>query len=262
MREYCFVIQPFDKGKFDKRFTDVFKPSIERCNVDAYRVDNDYSVDIPIEAIEERIKNSRFCLADITTDNPNVWYEVGFAIAINKDVILICSDERTAKYPFDIQHRSIISYRSESPSDFSKLQDLIIKRTHAILSKTVFTQSSINVNLNAAGLDFKEITFIGAILHNQGSPNESVSAWSIQNDMKKSGLNEIAFNLASRKLISKQLISVNVESDYNGNECSVYSLTEAGDAWVLENEDKFDMTLSSITDTPTNQDEEEDTLPF
>jgi hypothetical protein len=33
---YCFVIQPFDGGRFDKRFTDVFKPAIEAAGLDPY----------------------------------------------------------------------------------------------------------------------------------------------------------------------------------------------------------------------------------
>lgn len=73
LEEYCFVIQPFDNGKFDKRYKDVFKPALGIAGVVAYRVDEDYSVNIPIDAIEERIRDSRLCLADITADNPNVF---------------------------------------------------------------------------------------------------------------------------------------------------------------------------------------------
>ena len=29
----CFVIQPFDSGKFDKRFEDVYKPAIEAADL-------------------------------------------------------------------------------------------------------------------------------------------------------------------------------------------------------------------------------------
>ena len=82
----CFVIQPFDRGKFDKRFEDTFRPAIEEAGLEAYRVDQDPNVEIPIEAIEEGIRNAAVCLADITTDNPNVWYELGYAFAAGKAV--------------------------------------------------------------------------------------------------------------------------------------------------------------------------------
>jgi len=34
----CFMIQPFDSGKFDKRFDDVYVPAIEAAGLEAYRV--------------------------------------------------------------------------------------------------------------------------------------------------------------------------------------------------------------------------------
>jgi nucleoside 2-deoxyribosyltransferase len=117
----CFVMQPFDKGKFDKRFDDVIKPAVTRANLIAYRIDRDPSVSIPIEDIESGIRDSDVCLADITTDNPNVWFELGYALAIHKDVVLICSNERATKYPFDVQHRNIIGYKVDAPSDFMEL---------------------------------------------------------------------------------------------------------------------------------------------
>lgn len=77
----CFVIQPFDDGKFDKRFKDVFSPAILDAQLEPYRVDQDPRVSIPMEDIKKGIEESKLCLADITIDNPNVWFELGYAIA-------------------------------------------------------------------------------------------------------------------------------------------------------------------------------------
>ncbi len=99
------------------------------------RVDRDPTVSIPIEDIEAGIRNAEVCLAEITTDNPNVWFELGFAIASQRDVVLVCSSERKSRFPFDIQHRSIIRYDTESSSDFEALKNRITERLRAILSK-------------------------------------------------------------------------------------------------------------------------------
>jgi hypothetical protein len=115
--EKCFVIQPFDNDKFDKRFEDIFKPAIEKSGFEAYRIDKDLSVRIPIDEIEKNISESHICFAEITSDNPNVWYELGYAFACDKDVVMVCSEERTGKFPFDIQHRHIITYKTGSKSD-------------------------------------------------------------------------------------------------------------------------------------------------
>jgi len=52
----CFVMQPFDGGKFDKRFDEIFKPAIEAAGIEPYRTDKDPSVSIPID--EEESKGS------------------------------------------------------------------------------------------------------------------------------------------------------------------------------------------------------------
>jgi hypothetical protein len=70
---------------------------------------------------ERGIQDARLCFADITEDNPNVWFELGYAIACKKEVVLVCSKERTTKFPFDMQHRTIIHYGTGSPSDFESL---------------------------------------------------------------------------------------------------------------------------------------------
>jgi hypothetical protein len=131
------VIQPFDDGgKFDKRYADVFEPAIRDAGLEPYRVDNDPSVTIPIEEIQDGIRRASVCLADITMDNPNVWFELGYALASNKEICLICSEERTGKYPFDVQHRTITKYRVESKSHYSCLQSEITERLRAIMDKS------------------------------------------------------------------------------------------------------------------------------
>lgn len=114
----CFVIQPFDGGDFDARYEDLFSPAIRDAGLEPYRVDRDPRVSIPIQDIESGIRDSTICLADISIDNQNVWFELGFAIAAQKEVVLVCSDARQLKFPFDVQHRTIIKYRTGSPRDF------------------------------------------------------------------------------------------------------------------------------------------------
>jgi hypothetical protein len=104
----CFVIQPFDGDKFDRRYKDVFSAAIRAAGLDPYRVDQDPSSSIPIEGIENGIRTSDVVFAEITLDNPNVWFELGYAISSRKEICIVCSDERTEKFPFDVQHRNII----------------------------------------------------------------------------------------------------------------------------------------------------------
>lgn len=131
----CFVIQPFDNGCFDKRYEDVFAPAIQAAGFEPYRVDRDPAAAIPIENIEEGIRRADACLADISTNNPNVWFELGFAIAVSKPVILVCEHQPDRRFPFDVQHRSIILYKTESARDFDSLKTRIIQRIKAAVLK-------------------------------------------------------------------------------------------------------------------------------
>jgi hypothetical protein len=40
MDEPCFVIQPFDLGKYDEHYRDIFAPAITDAELRPYRVDN------------------------------------------------------------------------------------------------------------------------------------------------------------------------------------------------------------------------------
>ncbi len=128
----CFVIQPFDRGPYDERFEDIVGPAIRAAGFEPYRVDTDAGVVVPIDQIESVIRDADACLADITTDNPNVWFELGLAIAARKPTILIAQAAVRSAFPFDVRHRFIIGYRTEAPRDFQKLANEITDRLRAV----------------------------------------------------------------------------------------------------------------------------------
>lgn len=254
MSEFCFVIQPFDGGKFDKRYDDVYKPAIIAAGLKPYRVDGDDLAVVPIERIEEKIKAATICLADITLDNPNVWYEVGYAIASNKTTILVCSDERKGNYPFDIRQRTVLNYKTESASDFDDFRDKLktkIEKMKAVAPINPIIPINDKID-NFAGLSYQEITFIAAVLAIQETPDDYVTMWGIKEQMKRSGLNEIAFNISIRKLMTKGFVETSVEYDYNGNEYNGLIITDKGNDWILKNEDKF--SYDCIPESNSNTD--------
>ena len=123
MGDYCFIVQPFDNGVFDQRYNDIIKPAVEACGLTPYRVDEDYGAEIPINTIAEKISFASLVIAEITTNNPNVWFELGYSLALYKPTILICSDEREEAYPFDVRHRKIITYSTKSLGDFNRFRE-------------------------------------------------------------------------------------------------------------------------------------------
>ena len=240
--EKCFVIQPFDDGKFDKRFVDVFQPAIIKADMEAYRIDKDLSVRVPIDEIEKGISECSMCFAEITTDNPNVWYELGFAFACNKDVVMVCSDERVSgKYPFDIQHRQIISYTTSSPSDFATLGDSITKKIKALRQKSTTTkQLNVTPLLETEGLTGHEIALLILIMEDRIISTESTSLYAIKNEMEKSGYTDIATGIGIRTLVKKGLVKTFIENDnQTGEPYNACVLTYEGEEWLLSNREQL-----------------------
>lgn len=255
----CFVIQPFDNDKFDKRFVDIFEPAIRKAEFEPYRIDKDLSVRIPIDEIEKGIAESALCFAEITTDNPNVWYELGFAFACNRDVIMVCSEERQGKFPFDIQHRHVINYKTSSISDFKLLEDTITKKIKAfqLKAKTVEKLNTTPV-VETEGLKGHEIALLILIMESQVSPEDSTSIYGLKNEMNKAGYTDIATSVGIRTLSKSGMIQTFRENDMNnGYEYVACKLTDKGENWVLTNQDQLEFRKSKNEEI-----KREDNLPF
>ncbi|KJU83128.1 Nucleoside 2-deoxyribosyltransferase [Candidatus Magnetobacterium bavaricum] len=87
-KKYIFVCMSFDPALYDI-YDSGIKPTVERIGLICERVDEiQYSSGI-IEKVYSQIKSADMIIADITGQNPNVLYEVGYAHALGKEVILI-----------------------------------------------------------------------------------------------------------------------------------------------------------------------------
>lgn len=259
--EKCFVIQPFDNDKFDKRFVDIFEPAILKAEFEAYRIDKDLSVRIPIDDIEKGISESAICFAEITSDNPNVWYELGFAFACNKDVVMVCSDERQGKFPFDIQHRHVLTYKTSSISDFNILGETITRKIKAFQTKSnTVKQLNATPVVETEGLKGHEIALIILIMENQTSSEDSTSIFRLKNEMNKAGYTDIATSVGIRTLTRYGMIETFKEIDNwnNNQEYIVCRLTDKGEYWILSNQDQLQFRKIENTQTKI----EDSALPF
>lgn len=248
--EKCFVIQPFDNEKYDSRFNDVFKPAIEKAGLEAYRVDKDTSVRVPIEDIEKGILESEMCFAEITTDNPNVWYELGYAFACKKDVVMVCSNDRKDKFPFDIQHKKIIKYTANSKSDFERLEEQITETINAYKATSMVTQQLNSTPIQKMeGLDSHEIAVLILLMENSLFNDNFTSYYRLKEEMGKSGYTNIASSVAIRTLARSNMLKITEEiSDYDGEPFEACKITEKGENWVLLNKDKLQFRKNVVFD--------------
>src|SRR2546423_9956655 len=88
----CFVVQPF-VAPFGSYFESIFKPAIEQAGLTPVRADAEiFGTGKVIDQIWRGINAAKVLVAELTTKNPNVFYELGLAHALRKPVILISSN--------------------------------------------------------------------------------------------------------------------------------------------------------------------------
>jgi hypothetical protein len=109
-KPFVFVLMPFSK-----EFNDVYKLGIKAAckNAGAYaeRVDEQIFDESILERVYNQIAKADIIIADMTGRNPNVFYEVGYAHALGKLVILLT--QNTDDIPFDLKHYPHIVYGEE-----------------------------------------------------------------------------------------------------------------------------------------------------
>lgn len=71
-------------------------------------------------------------VAELTSKNPNVFYELGLAHALRKPVVLVSSNENDV--PFDLRHIRVILYDQNDPFWGQKLIDKIADNIKSALT--------------------------------------------------------------------------------------------------------------------------------
>lgn len=107
MARKCFVLMPF-ASQFDGIWEQVVRPAVEDHGDDCNRADDLFGPGAIIDDILDSIRAADYLIADLTGRNPNVYYELGFAHALDKPVILLTQD--IADVPFDLKHQRLIQY--------------------------------------------------------------------------------------------------------------------------------------------------------
>jgi hypothetical protein len=264
----CFVMQPFDGGMYDSLYEQVFAPAIRDAKLVPYRVDNDPSASIPIETIEQEIAKSLACFAEISENNPNVWFELGYAIACDKPLCLVSSDAR-AKFPFDVQHRKIIRYPAHSlPKDYEALKKAITERLVAVVEKqesrlqNAESASALAVVPQTEGLAPHELLAMTLIFEDHYS--DGTSPWNLSEKMNKSGFKKVVSNLAATGLINKGFVETRHVENRDGD-WDAFFVTDKGTGWLLANQGKLNLklrTAAAADDFAASAEISDDDIPF
>jgi hypothetical protein len=103
----AFVAMQFG-DPYDALYRRVIRPKAKAMGFEIERIDEVKQPGIIFQDIQERIQDATVVIAEITAPNQNVFYEVGYAHALNKPTILLA--QRGKELPFDIRSYRVIFY--------------------------------------------------------------------------------------------------------------------------------------------------------
>ena len=103
----AFVVMRFTE-QFDELYDEVIKPVCAGLKIEAYRASDIYRPGVILQDILQGLDESNVVIAEITSENPNVFYELGYSHALKKPVVLLA--ERDTPLPFDISGYRVIFY--------------------------------------------------------------------------------------------------------------------------------------------------------
>jgi len=101
--DICFVLMPFGpkadpfpgsvKIDFDRIFDNIVVPAIKRAGLRPFRADQELTSGLIHQAMFERLLRSEYAVADLTSANPNVYYELGIRHAVRPwSTVLMCAE--------------------------------------------------------------------------------------------------------------------------------------------------------------------------
>ena len=97
-------------------------------DIDARSANEIEHSDVITEKICERIRVSEFLLADLTEERPNVYYEVGYAHALGRSVIMY--RKQSSRLHFDLASYNCPDYRN-----LTELKTKLLKRLEDITNR-------------------------------------------------------------------------------------------------------------------------------
>ena len=117
-RPLCFVLMPFEQKKdingklidFDSIYKEIIAPSVEEAGLEPLRADEEITGGIIHKPMFERLILCDYAVADLTTANANVFYELGVRHAVRPWSTVLIYAESGARLPFDLSPIRALPY--------------------------------------------------------------------------------------------------------------------------------------------------------
>jgi hypothetical protein len=118
----CFVLMPFGKKPsaagglidFDAIYDTTHRPAIEAAGMEPIRADEEYLGGIIHKPMFERLILCEYAVADLTTANANVFYELGVRHAVRPHCTVLTFAAGVGQLPFDVAPLRALPYQLDA----------------------------------------------------------------------------------------------------------------------------------------------------
>src|SRR5882672_4525239 len=133
----CFVLMPFGSKadasggpniNFDPIYEQAIKPAIEAAGMELVRADGERTGGIIHKPMFERLLLCDFAVADLTTGNPNVFYELGVRHAARPATTLAIF-AANQRLPFDVNYLRSLRYDLGPNNSFTSREAGLLQRS-------------------------------------------------------------------------------------------------------------------------------------
>ncbi len=153
MQPLCFVLMPFGRKPgtggatidFDAVYNSLIKPAIETAGLVPLRADEEQAGGIIHKPMFERLILCEFAVADLTTANANVFYELGVRHSVKPSTTMLMFAADGTRLPFDVAPLRTLPYRlgpdgtpSAAEEDRDKLAELLVAARSGATDSPVF----------------------------------------------------------------------------------------------------------------------------
>ncbi|MEZ8408739.1 hypothetical protein AB6C88_13085 [Vibrio splendidus] len=116
-QDQCFVIMPissqdgYDDGHFQLVYEDIIKPAIIAAGLNPFRADESKNTNLIQLDILRNVIESPIAICDMSSKNPNVFYELGMRQAFDLPTVLLRDEITNA--PFDVNGLRYVTYKKD-----------------------------------------------------------------------------------------------------------------------------------------------------
>ncbi len=110
--DLCFVLMEFI-SPYNDIFNTLIKPTVEEEGFRCIKSDDIFSTTSVIEDIWSNINKAILIIAEISSHNPNVMYELGICHTVGKNVMMIT--QNPDEIPFNFRHMRCYPYKNDIP---------------------------------------------------------------------------------------------------------------------------------------------------